>query len=70
MTLGPGSYTLVEPRPRAKVFRKTSPPREVWTHLKREAELPDPGRYWTDKPMWSKSVSTRTVWPPREFQLA
>jgi hypothetical protein len=66
ITIGPGSYTP-DPtsRPRTKIFRKTSPPREIWTHLKRTAPLPDPGQYYTDKPMWTRSVSAKTTWPPR-----
>jgi hypothetical protein len=69
IALGPGSYTPAQPPPPTKVFRKKSPPREVWTHLKREAHLPDPGHYWSDKPMWTKSVSNRTSWPARSFRL-
>jgi hypothetical protein len=66
--IGPGSYTpMPTSRPRTKLFRKTSPPREIWTHLKRTATAPAPGQYHLDKPFWTKSVSAKTTWPPRTY---
>jgi hypothetical protein len=54
VTIGPGAYTPTYPeRPRVKVFRKGDSVRDVWPHLKREAELPDPGKYWQLPPFVS-----------------
>jgi hypothetical protein len=66
--VGPGSYSPASGRPTTKIFRKTSPPREIWSHLKRTAPLPDPGQYWVNRPLWTPSVCARTAFPPRTCQ--
>jgi hypothetical protein len=51
VTVGPGAYTpTYSDRPRVKVFRKGEGVRDLWPHLKREAELPEAGNYWQLKP--------------------
>jgi hypothetical protein len=54
VTIGPGTYTPTYPdRPRVKVFRKGEGVRDVWPHLKIQAELPEAANYWQLKP-WAE----------------
>jgi hypothetical protein len=67
-TIGPGTYNPVDlERPHVKVYRASEPPREVYPHLKVTASLPDPGKYYTERPFWTPSVSQRKEFPPRKL---
>jgi hypothetical protein len=69
--LGPGAYSpVLEERPRIKVYRKDEPPREVWPHLKRDAQLPDPGNYWEYRPFFTPPRFVSTAHSPRTYVLS
>jgi hypothetical protein len=67
-SIGPGTYSPVtEEKPRVKVFRQNEPARDLWPHLKRDAQLPDPGKYWAYKPFFTPPNFVRTTAPPRSY---
>jgi hypothetical protein len=66
--IGPGTYSpITEEKPHVKIFRHNEPTRDVWPHLKREAQLPDPGKYWEYKPFFTPPPFVRTSAPARSY---
>jgi hypothetical protein len=67
-TIGPGTYTpVVRENLRVKVYRKDEVSRDVWPHLKRDAQLPEPGKYWDVKPFFEPPKYVRQSFPPRTY---
>jgi hypothetical protein len=70
-TIGPGTYTpMVSETVHVKVYRKGEVARESWPHLKRDAQLPEPGKYWNVRPFFEPPKYVRTNWPPRTYQTS
>jgi hypothetical protein len=67
-TLGPGAYNpIVAESTHIKVYRKGETQRDIWPHLKKDAQLPDPANYWQVKPFFEPPKYIRKEWPPRTY---